>query len=161
MDPACTSTQNMLHSEYFFNLKELDNIEFYYPVEEAKTWKKCYRTNTRKYIMGLRSDDMSLTIGHRFSGKQGTAYQAHRGLLYDISYQTTDLIQDSRVYYEAFCLAEPWDLINMADYVEPWFIRAVFEGTEDECLLWKLSQGENWQAYSSIEELKSNTRKID
>lgn len=65
-------------------------------------------------------------------------------------FDTNALNQHPCIWYEIVSQGVPGSSADLN--VFPLAFRAVFEGTPDECLLWKLSHGGNWVSYCDIQE---------
>lgn len=64
-------------------------------------------------------------------------------------FNTDELIQDPHIWYEIISLKH-YNTTHILHH--PIAVRAVFEGTPDECMLWKLTHNSRWISYCDIQE---------
>lgn len=147
--PARTSPDSALYESDDCSMETYDPHRSMYCIFKSRMVHQKVDLTTALHDIG----NLVYRVVHTFSGKFGYASQLYRGSFFEIQYCKDYLDCDPRVYYQAICLMDPRSqCINRIHSVEPWFIRAVFEGTEDECLIKKLSSDEKWIPYCDIQQ---------
>lgn len=126
--------------------------EYYYSVADPDCRITPSRSNLFGFIKGISTSDCCLSVLHVFSKKHRTVDYFLHGYQVNVQYNTTLLCENNHIYYEAIGSEKINDKVTIWDCADPWFIREVFEGSEAECLLWKLTHDSSWIPYCSVEE---------